>query len=777
MDPGYRPLAPEAANPPGTGPTRAALFAALLAAGLGGATAGVAEDGPPTNSLAPNPLLERLGRNESRVYSAPFSPEAGGTVADYRLAERLERLGYRRVRERPSHPGEYFWGHEVFWIFRRAHDLGWREFPPLLFALDLQPPSGEIVGARNARSEPLALDRAWIEPELIAESLGEDRAVRVPIRLADLPERLWRAVLAAEDARFFEHPGLDGRALARATLANVKARRAVQGGSTLTQQLIKNRDLSPRRTLGRKASEAVRALALEAAYDKRHILEAYLDDVYLGHVDGLAIHGVGTAARVYFSNTVGRLSLAQAATLAAMIQGPNRLDPEDHPQRLRGRRDWVLGRMEELGWAEAEEVARAREQPVRVKRSPPKRPAARHFRAWLEEIARREAPRHLRKGRGVVAESTLDPMLQTWAEEETARWAARMRRNHRSLRTAPLGLALVSLDAESGDVLAYVGGDPADPTDFDRARRARRQPGSALKPLVLLEAFEDCGHHQPVHAATRLADEPLELTLPSGSWAPVNSDSRFRGVVTLRQALRESLNVPFVRLGRHCGFRETARRLRKAGLDLPGDPPPAFLLGAVETTPLTLAGAFAPLAAGGRAVVPRPARRLEKPAGRGMERFPVRRRRVADAATAFLVHDLLVDAVENGTGRPAAIEGLTVAAKTGTSSERRDAWMVGAANGLVTVVWVGRDDGEPLGLTGSQAAAPLWRAFVARASAARPPRRVERPYGVVTRFVDPESGLLVRSWRPGAEPELFRRDTQPRRNRFWRDDEDEAVIH
>ncbi|MEM8931180.1 MAG: transglycosylase domain-containing protein, partial [Acidobacteriota bacterium] len=264
-----------------------------------------------------NPLIEELGRNAVRVKSGAFPLRAGGTVAGHALGDRLDQLGYARVRgRRPERPGEYFWGFERFWIYRRAHRLAGRDHDARLFALDLDRDSGRILGARDADDRPVDLDRLWIEPLLLAESLAVDRAARRPTRLADLPEHVWRPVLAAEDGRFFDHIGLDGRSVARALLANARAGGVAQGGSTITQQLIKNRSLDSRRTLGRKASEAVRALALEAAHDKRHILEAYLDDLYLGHVDGLAIHGLATAARVYFSKPVDELSLAESAALA-----------------------------------------------------------------------------------------------------------------------------------------------------------------------------------------------------------------------------------------------------------------------------------------------------------------------------------------------------------------------------------------------------------------------------------------------------------------------------
>jgi penicillin-binding protein 1B len=733
------------------------LLAACLIAASGALAGGLEDD---------------LGRNETRIRSAPYPIAAGRTVHQIDLAGRLNRLGYERVRERPSAPGQYFWGDERFWIYRREHRLGGRKRRALLFGLELDSRSGRIVGAALPDGRALDLGqggRVWLEPETLAESLDPDRAVRVRVRLDDLPEQVWRAVLAAEDARFFDHAGVDARSLARAAAANAKAGRTVQGGSTITQQLVKNRDLSPRRTMGRKMSEAVRALFLEAEYDKREILEAYLNIIYYGHVDGLAIYGLGTASRVFLSKPASRMTLAEAALMAAVIQGPNRLSPVRHPDRARERRDWVLGRMEEQGWATASDVRAARRTEVRVKISAPEPPPAPWFLTAVTAEVKERFERGLEKGRGVVVETTLDPYLQTLAEEAVRERLAALRRGHRRLRAAGVSAALVALDANSGAVLAYVGGDPADDDDrFDRARRARRQPGSSVKPLVLLEAFQRCGRHRPLTPASRVSDEPVRIDLPSSPWSPENFDGRYRDDVDVRTALRRSYNVPFVRIALWCGEEETAGRFERAGLSLPEPPPPSFALGSVEASPLEMAGAFTVFATPGTAYRPYLVRRIERPSGGKLGEDGPDRRRVSGPATAWLVRDLMRDAVEHGTGQNAAVKGMDVAGKTGTSSSLRDAWFVGHADGLVVAVWVGLDEGGDLGLTGGTAAAPIWRQFVRRAAIARPRYTVERPRNVVAVPIDPETGLRVKAGRRGSRTELFREGHAPPRKRLWR---------
>ncbi|CAM2068262.1 Peptidoglycan glycosyltransferase [Sulfidibacter corallicola] len=725
-------------------------------------------------------LMDVVGRREYRIYSDAFPLVSGRTVAELRLEERLKRLGYRRIRKKPSAPGTYFWSHRTFWIYQREHQHRGKKRGARLFGLDLRKADGMIQGARDADGKPIeigARGKLWLEPELLAESLEGERAARLSFALSEVPEHVWRPLLAAEDARFFDHLGLDGRALARSTLANIKAGKVVQGGSTITQQLIKNRDLTPKRTFGRKASEAWRAVRLEALYSKKEILETYLNHVYLGHVSGLAVHGYGTGARVFFDKSVADLSLAEAATLAAMVQGPNRLSPIRNPDNARGRRDWVLERMESLGWATPAQVAAARAKPVRAKVRKPRRVGLTHFRNWIAESLAEEAPRRSAKNLGFVVSSAIDPLLQEDAERQVAQHLSGLRRRYSRLRKGKLSAALVALDAENGAVLAYVGGDPRDTGDqFDRVRKARRQPGSSIKPFILLEGFDRGWGKLSLNPSSRVADKPLTIDLPNGPWRPTNNDGRFHGVIDLRTALRHSYNVPFVRLGRHLGYGKVADRFREVGLPMPDDPGPAFLLGAIEVSPLELAAAYTVFATPGYSLEPVPIWRIGKPKGRRLERFRTKRDRISSKASAYLVADLLADVVAKGSGKAASIKGHTVRGKTGTSSNRRDAWFAGTAGSLVCVVWVGLDEGDSAGLTGGGAAATLWRTFMAKAIPARPDRQIERPSMIVEAWVDPTSGLLVKEGKKGAHKELFRRDSKPRRNRWWRIDRSIQVI-
>jgi penicillin-binding protein 1B len=669
----------------------------------------------------------------------------------------------------------------VFWIYRRAAHARGAERRAELFGLALDGRAGRIVGRRrdDGSTRPLrGDDDAWLEPELLAETLHANRADRRPIAIDALPDHVWRTVLAAEDARFFEHGGVDPRSVARAAWRNLRKGRVAEGGSTITQQLVKNRDLTPKRTLGRKANEAVRALALEAEHDKNEILEAYLNSVYLGNVGGLAVHGIGAAARAYFSKPAADLTLAEAAALAGMIQAPNRLSPSaGDREALRARRDWVLGRMEELDWAEPRAVERAKAQPLGARASRPRTSAPRHYVSWIRELVAEEKPARVERGRGFVVDGTLDPLLQDHAESAVRERLAALREGYPRLRGAKLSAALVALDATTGAVLAYVGGDPAEQLDaLDRVRAAKRQPGSVVKPFVVLAALDGCGPREPLTASSRIADEPLTLELPTGPWRPQNFDQRFVGPVLLREALAESRNVPTVRIARWCGFDNSAETFERAGFDLPPQPPPSFVLGAIESTPLAVARAYTVFATPGRALDPHPMRRAETSGGNVVERMRKDARRVASEESAYIVRDLLRSAVVRGTAAPGEIRGLDVAAKTGSSSGLRDAWFAGTAGSVVTVVWIGLDGGERLGLTGAAAAGPLWRSFMTRAVPARPRHEVERPSGIVEQWVELGTGLIVRPGREGARPELYRKGTLPTQRRWWRPDSPMPVI-
>jgi penicillin-binding protein 1B len=711
-----------------------------------------------------------LGRTELEIRSAP-GPVVPG-LSEAMLEERLERLGYRRDARPERHPGTWTREGSTFRIHRRAFRHAGRRERARLLVVDVR--GGRVAAVRTDGGRDLDADdgAAVLEPEVLATSWEGGRAPRLPVDLDALPEHVWRPVLALEDHRFFQHAGVSGRSLARAALKNLQAGGVAEGGSTLTMQLVKNRDLTPRRSLDRKASEAVRALALEATYTKREILQAYLNTVYFGHVDGVGIYGLGRAARAWFGKEARDLQVHEAALLAALLKGPSAYHPIRNRDAARERRDHALTRMAELGWLDDATAAEARARPlgIRTVSSPREAPAA--LLSRIRHTVEDDAARRLERGLGFTVDTTLDPVVQDRVEAEVADWLGKLRTWNPRLKGAPLQAAVAIMDADTGAVLAWVGADPAAASDaFDRVRRARRQPGSTVKPLILLEAYDDCGPHDPIRPSTLLPDTPLEVD----GWAPRNADRRFLGAVSAHEALVASRNVPLARLGLHCGLEAVAERFEDAGLSLPEPVPPSSLLGSVEARPVDLLRAYSAFSGDlGRTVEPRVVARIARANGTRTGGERVRRDRLAGPGAAWIVGEALEDVVSRGTGRKAALGrgyvAIVARGKTGTSSEGRDAWFAGVAGGRVAVVWVGLDEGR-LGLSGGEAAAPLWARIMRAALDAGARDTPERPRRVRTCRVDPATGLAPGVLGDGDAARVpCLRGAGPPRNQPWRTD-------
>jgi penicillin-binding protein 1B len=570
-------------------------------------------------------------------------------------------------------------------------------------------------------------DNGERRPAIAIGSLdGAPLEQRAPVGLGELPDQLIQAVLAVEDQRFYQHHGLDVRRIGGALVANVKALGITQGGSTITQQLAKNLFLSAGRTPLRKLREAAIAVVLELRYDKPAILEAYLNEIYLGQDGGRAIHGVGAAARYYFGKEVRRLSLAESALLAGMIHAPNRHAPTRHPKAARERRDLVLQLMagqQRISRASAE---RARRAGVSTRAWPAVTVDARHFRDFVSATAGSRLP-----ARGMAVYTTLDASLQRAAERAVRSGLDR-------LRAPDVEAALVALDPRSGEVLAMIGGRDYGASQFDRATAAKRQPGSAFKPVVALAALERREGENPAFTlASVVDDEPLSVATPAGPWEPTNYDRRFRGRVTLREAMEQSLNVPFARIGLAVGPERIVATARRLGITSPLTAVPSLALGSSEVTPLELVRAYGVLAAGGELA---PTRIL---LGRGrygerVERGPAAEAtRVIDPAVTYLVTSTLEGVIARGTGRALNAAGRfeAIAGKTGTSNEWRDAWFVAYTPSLVVGVWVGFDDGRSLRMTGASAALPIVARFLQEAASDESWESFPVPEGISERYV------------------------------------------
>jgi penicillin-binding protein 1B len=713
-----------------------------------------------------------LSQRPSRLYARPHRLAPGDPLSAPALAAELAAAGYRELGA-GAPTGRAGWPAGTFRLAGDRLAVQLRCFPTPRgsgggLPLEVAFRDGRIARLRLGGRE---VPEAELEPPLLASFYGPDRAEHRPVTLAELPREVVQAVLAAEDRGFFEHAGFSLASTGRALLADLRNRHAHQGGSTITQQLVKNLYLSPRRTLARKAEEAILAMLLEIRQGKRAILETYLNEIYWGRRGGIELRGLGAASRGYFGKEPAALTLGEAAALAGMIRSPAEHSPLEHPAAARARRDQVLRRLAELGWIDRERVRRALAEPLAAAPDLPAGPApagppaygrqpasARPLAPFFADAAAAEARARYGiqdlGGGGYLLFSTLDLADQRQAEAAVERGMADLERDRRGGRgRAPLEAALVSVDPRDGAILAYVGGRDHRRSQFDRAGQARRQLGSAFKPVIYAAAFGA----EAATPATLLDDAPVVVRTGSRLWSPQNYDRTFRGPVTARTALEQSLNVPTVRLAFRTGLEQVAALARALGLGGRLELVPALALGTVEATPRELAQVYTTFAAGGlRPVVHGLAAVIDRtghpvPAD---ETTPVRALR---PQSAYLVNSILQGALDHGTGSGARRLGVAgpLAGKTGTTSERRDSWFAGYSPDRATVVWVGCDDDSGTDLSGAIAAVPVWSRFVRAVRPAAGWADFARPPGLVAVSLDPDTGQLATPGCPRRTTELL----------------------
>jgi len=680
------------------------------------------------DAVLARPLWEEQGQ-----ITADVNVVAGLGVGPQVVSAALQGAGYSHV-ESPKDDGDYSVEGSAIFVRDRGVDV-------------LMTFNGDTIS--SVSPNPFHRFRAT---ELAGVGGGNER--RQPIQRDEMPEHLILAVLAMEDSRFFEHPGVDAWGVLRALIVNVIGSGHKQGGSTLTQQLAKNLFLTPDRTLKRKVRELALAVALEDRLTKDQILELYLNQVYLGSSGGIGICGVDQAAATFFGTSARRLSLGQAATLGGIISAPNRYSPARHPERAAERRNLVLKRMVDLGWIAPGARAGIVNEEVVVAAQRRQRQAP-----WAldEAVERVEA----KLGEGSVAagtltlQTTIDSLLQHVAEGAVHDGLNDL--SKRSKRAANAEVALVAMDPSDGSVLAMVGGRSYGGSSFNRATKAQRQAGSTVKALSWLALIE-----ADVNASSQtwVPDEPLEREVNGEVWAPQNYDGEFLGEVRLGQALATSRNIPAVHVSEWVGIEPLAAMLGEVGLDR-ARPYPSAALGAFEATPLELATAYTIFPGHGRVTQPRLVRSVRLPDGTEGWADSVKKSRVVSDRSAFLVHDMLATTMSEGTGRTAAqygVEGV-VGGKTGTTDGGRDAWFVGYTPQLVVAVWVGLDKGDGLGLTGAQAALPIWARLMA-GSGRLVNTPAEAPEGVESITLCTETGEVAVESCPEAFDAWFSADAE-----------------
>ena len=697
----------------------------------------------------------------SRVYAIPFTASSGGRLDVAGLLDRLGRLAYREVRSEPTRPGTFRRDGKDWTVHLRTAvtpegereafpvklDVGWKRLR-------------EITDLRSGER----LERFFLEPEPLITFYADVMEERRFTPLGDVPLEVRQAVEVVEDHRFRRHHGIDLIGTARALTVNLRSGGFVQGGSTITQQLAKNLYGPGERTLRRKALEAAAAIALELHYDKDTILEAYLNEVYLGQRGPVAISGIGDASRFYFGSPVGDLDLGKAALVAGMIRSPGRYHPRLHPEEARERRDLVLQLMHEHGLIDEARMRAATAAPIQTREAesaPDRYPWIEDYLAGAIESAALEA---VPSRAGYSIFTTFDPKIQRAAEAALATGLERLERGLGRGTGEPLEGAVVVLRPADGALLALVGGRDYGRSQYNRAVLARRSPGSTFKPFVFAAGLERALRQTDFEftAATVFDDAPLEVKAGGRMWSPANYDRRYRGPVTVRDALEQSINVPTVRAALEVGLPEVVEVAHRYGIDSDLEAVPSLALGAEEVTPLELATAYATLANGGWRVHPHGLEALVDRDGVPRDPAVPAPERVMDPALAYIVTNVLEGAVERGTARAAAQLGLTghAAGKTGSSDSLRDAWFVGYTPDVLALVWVGYDDNRLVGRTGGAAALPIWVDLIERIGEADADP-FPRPDGIVELSIDPTTGQRATRRCPTTRDELFLRGAEP----------------
>lgn len=681
-------------------------------------------------------LWERVGtRMAGRAHDEParitgvvprLQPGASASAAAWQST--WEQLGYRSVDEVRG-PGQF-----------QIAGARWVVFPPggAAHIVRVRDRTVRSIKRLDDDSDVPALEFPLPALSLLTNDGRERRSV---VPLSDIPVHLQRAVVAIEDERFYKHVGVDPRGVARAMLANLQARGVAQGGSTITQQLAKNMFLSADRTMVRKGQEALIAGVLEARYSKDRILEAYLNEIYLGQRGGFAILGVAEAARAWFGKGVGALTLSESALLAGAIHAPNRLAPWKHPEAAKERRDRVLAKMRALQAAPEREIDRALAAAVTVaKPRAVSRSAPWFIDGLVASLRDRYTPEALHRD-GLELVTTLDPRLQRVAEDAATTFLAALKTEQPALfaNGAPQ-LALLALDPRDGSIRAHVGGGDYGVSQFDRVADARRQPGSAMKPIVLASALQARWPHLGPNSVVLDVALSVDGAGPGGTpWSPGNWDGRFRGPMSLRRATELSRNLPFVRLGMNTGLDRLVETAHVMGIESSLRAVPSLAIGSQEVSPLELAVTYATLANGGRRVTPRSLEGVRARDGAWLERNGSHTQVGIDPRVAAVVTDILSGVVERGTGKHVRAAGFEhpVAAKTGTSNDSRDGWMVGYTPDLVVVAWVGFDQERSLGLPSTRTAVPLWTEFMVGAQPFLSGASFARPAGLQDLLDDP----------------------------------------
>ncbi|MDP9191971.1 MAG: PBP1A family penicillin-binding protein [Acidobacteriota bacterium] len=698
----------------------------------------------------------------SRVYSDATQIVPGMTYTRKLLEPKLNHVGYREVQKRVENPGEYRYIGDDLEIFLNNFEYPDIEFHamPVIVGMD-----GARVRSIKRVTDGITLRGVRIEPELITSIYDNEMEDRVPVSLDAVPQHVVDAIIATEDKTFYSHEGISIRGIMRAIVTDLQNKALVAGGSTLTQQLVKNLYLTHERTFTRKGQEAVMALLLEMRYTKEQILEAYLNEIYLGNNGSVQIAGVEQASQVYFGKKVTYLTIGEAATLAGVIRSPNVNSPLKSPTRSKARRDTVLKLMHDQGKITQRQYEETVATPLQFTRFPKTSRSAPFFVDLVLKQLRETYPETQLQTTGLRIFTTLDTIMQRSAEEALDNGIANLGKKYKHVRNSetPLEGVVVTVQPGTGYVKALVGGRNYSKTQFNRAIQARRQPGSLFKPFVYVTAMDPARGAEALTASTMLDDSPISVQAGTTVWKPQNYDNRFHGRVSVRESLAHSYNIPAVRAAIDAGVPNVIKTATNIGVESRLEAYPSVSLGSFEVTPLEIAFAYSVFANLGVKAEPVSILAVVTRAGEIKESRNVKMKRVAPASVCYVMNDVLKDVFNYGTAARARSLGFkhAYAGKTGTTSNYRDAWFIGYSPRVLTLVWIGFDDGHSTRLAGGDACLPIWTRHMNRIDGLVADADWKRPESVTNREIDPESGMLATPYCPATRRETYVAGTEP----------------
>ncbi len=668
------------------------------------------------------------------VYASPVELYGGLKVSRSQIERILGLLNYRHDRQLSSEASYY---RRAGSLVIRTRSFPFPDGPEESMRVRLDFRSGYLAGMRSL-DQGGSLPLLRLDPVQIGSFYPGRKEDRILVKLDQVPPLLIKTLLTVEDREFYHHHGISPKAIVRALWADMRAGRIVQGGSTLTQQLVKNFYLSSERRLIRKINEALMALILEARYSKDEILEAYLNEIYLGQNKARAIHGFGLASEFYFSRHLSELEPQHIALLVGMVKGPNYYNPRRHPERALKRRNLVLDLLQQQGVIDARTLRRAKRQPLGV--TPYfHRPSA-LYPAFLDLVKRQLTLEYKEEdltSEGLKIFTTLDIMIQETLEKSIQKVIPSLEKGY---RIDKLETANVIIRRGNGEIVALNGGRDPRQAGFNRALDSVRPVGSLIKPAVYLTALQQPERYTVI---TPIPDKAVRIRNPDGTyWRPQNYDHKHHGMVPLHQALAHSYNLATVHLGMELGLAHIARTVRQLGVSRPIKLYPSMLLGATSLTPLEVSQMYLTLANQGFAMPLRAIRAVMSNDNRPLQRYPLTLRQTIDAPPIYLIDTLLMEVMKEGTGRGAyriLPDDLLVAGKTGTTNDLRDSWFAGFSGDFLGVTWIGRDDNRPTRLTGARGALQLWARVFGTLSTES--LILTQPEEIEWVPIDPDSGL------------------------------------